>query len=406
MVINKINDCMFFINAMEVSKDELKKYIVDEKNKRIAMGFQFTLDDLVLIRSINEEMFPFNGCYFPLNKDNCYKKTLNPFDYFFQSIKFGYDENYLGRSVLSHESEMIDIYHPVYRDTKHFTINSLSSNISELFMPTITFNDRPIIIIEPMKEKIDNGLLVNLNPIDTFFNLHNTYMEVSKNAVFLISEDKFKDMKDNDEYKKMLGKHNIYLFKGDPSVACDVALLNLGILPQHSIGQRELVEEFYREKGFVKSDTEYLELFRCYIEYLNNEYLSSSYFHLSKDIIESRKKYEHIYPGLLHANTKFSEEETKNTMNYLIKAYADYMRYLSRFGNQEFNDKLYAMISLIEYDVKDKYPFIRLTFFDLQQQYERVLKDFLSKVKYNKFISITQEFNYKQISNINKKRMG
>lgn len=406
MFINKINDNLFFINADIVNTDELKKYIINEKIKRINNGFQFTLDDLVLIRSIKEGMFPVNGCYYPLDKDNCYKATLNPFDYFFQSIKFGYDDNYVGGDVLNHESNLVDIYHPVYRDTKHFTINSLSSNVSGLFMPTITFNDRPIIIIEPIKDKIDNGLIANLNPIDTFFNLHDTCMKVSDEAIFLINEDKYNELKETEEYKEIFNKHKIYLFIGEPSIACDMVLLNLGILPQHSIGQRELIEEHYNVGDKVISDKKYLKLFRNYIEYLNQVYLNSSYIHLPIDIIKSRKKYERMYPGMLHANTKFSDEETKNTMSYIISSYADYMKYLATLGNQEFNDKLDLMINLISDDVKDKYPFIRLTFFELHQQYKRILMNLLEEIKYDKFLNITQEFNDKALSKINKKRIG
>lgn len=406
MVIKKISENLIFINADIVNQDELKKYIIDEKVKRINTGFQFNLGDLVIVRSIKESMFPINGYYFPLDKDNCYKGTLNPFDTFFGFIKYGYDKNYIKGFSYDYDTSFTNIYHPVYRDTKHFTINALSSNINELLMPSITFNDRPIIIIEPMDEKINNGLLVNLNPIDTFFNLHNTCMEVSKRAVFLINEEKYKELIVKEEFKKIFNNHIIFLFNGTPSIACDIALLYLGILPQHSVGQRELIEESYNNGQEIVSDKKYLKLFRNYIEYLNQVYLNSSYIRLPKDIIASRKKYERMYPGMLHANTRFREEEVRNTMSYIIATYRDYMIYLAKLGNHDFKANLNDMINLIEYDVKDKYPTIKLTFFELQQQYERILKEYLSEVGYNKFINVTKEFNDKQLEKINKKRIG
>lgn len=406
MIIEEINENMLFINADIVDQEKLKKYIINEKVKRINNGFQLSLDDLVLIRSIEEEMFPINGYYYPLNEDNCYKGTMNPFDYFFQSIKYGYDSDYVGGDVFNHKEEDTYVYYPVYRDTKHFTVNALSSNVSRMFMPSIIFNDRPIIIIEPMKERIDNGLLVNLNPVDTFFDLHDTCMKVSDNAILLIGEDKYKELIEKDEYKKMLNTHKIYLFRGEPKIACDIVLLHSGILPQHSIGQRELIEEEYRDGDNFISDKKYLSLFRHYIEYLNQEYLNASYIHLPKDIIKSRKKYEHMYPGLLHDNTTFRDEEKNYTMNYIISAYAEYMEYLSMFANAEFKEKKNNMINLIENDVKEKYPYIRFTFMELHDQYGSIMQDFLKDIKYDRFISLTQKFNEKQLSRIDKKRIG
>ncbi len=405
-IVEKLNNNMLFIDAEIVNQEKLKKFIIDEKMKRIHGGFQFSLDDLVLVRSIKEGMFPINGYYYPLNKDNCYIGSMNPFDFFFESIKFGYDTNYVGKHVFNHQEKNIDVYHPAYRDTKHFTINALSSNVSDIFMPSVIFNNRPIIIIEPLREKISNGLLANLNPIDTFFDLHNTRMEVSKNSVLLISEDKYQELIKSSQYKEMFDKFKVYLFRGEPSIACDIALLNLGILPQHSIGQRELIEEHYQDGNTIISDKKYLKLFRDYIEFLNQKYLNTSYIHLPKDIIESRRQYEHMYPGMLHTNTKFRNEEIANTMNYIISTYADYIEFLSKYANEEFKDKRAGMIDLIEYDVKEKYPLIRFTFMELHERYGKVMQDFLRDIQYDPFVHLTHEFNEKQLSKIDKIRIG
>lgn len=405
-IITSVDQNVFLINADLVNYDELKRYIIDEKVKRINNGFQFSLDDLVLVRSIKESLFPANGYYYPLNEENCYKGTLNPFNHFLSAIRYGYDKNYVGDGVFDHEEEKAYVYHPVYRDTKHFTINSLSSNINRLFVQTAIFNNRPIIIIEPLKEKIDNGLLVNLNPIDTFFNLHNTRMEVSSQAIILINEDTYKELIRHEENKEILNTHKIYLFRGEPSISCDIALLSLGILPQHSIGQRELIEEYYHEGSIEISDKKYLKLFRNYIEYLNQTYLKTSYIHLPKDIIESRKNYEHMYPGLLHVNTHFSDEETVNMMNNIISTYADYMEFLSAYANGEFKSNVDNMITLIDADVKQYYPRYRFNFMDLHEQYGNIMKEFLRNMTYKGFIDVTHNFNEKQLSKINKTKIG
>lgn len=188
MIVEKIKDNLFVIRDDLVDQEKLKRYIIDEKIKRVNQDFNFTLSDLVLVRSVREDMFPLYGFYYPLSENTGYKSTLNPFDYLFSSIKFGYDYNYLHKDLSDYKEEDTNLYHSIYRDTKHFTINHLSSNANGFFIPVTTFNNRPFIIIEPMQEHINNRLLVNLNPIDTFFNLHDTSMRVSNNAIFLINE--------------------------------------------------------------------------------------------------------------------------------------------------------------------------------------------------------------------------
>lgn len=180
----------------------------------------------------------------------------------------------------------------------------------------------------------------------------------------------------------------------------------MGILPIHSVGQRELIEESYFDGIKEISDKDYLKLFTDYIEYLNKYYLNSSYYNLPIDIMNSRIKYEHKYPGILHDNTHFRDEEILFTKKYIMKTYDEYMHLLATFGDDVFKANVDNMINLINSDVEEKYPLIRFTFFALHQQYEKMMSIYLEAVGYDKFMQLTNDFNSKQKAKVNKRRIG
>ena len=69
---------------------------------------------------------------------------------------------------------------PIYRDTVHFSINGLVSNL----WYTQGFTNRETVIIEPLENHM-NEKLINLNPVDTMIDVGKSDEPIKDNAIYI-----------------------------------------------------------------------------------------------------------------------------------------------------------------------------------------------------------------------------
>lgn len=304
--IEHIDKNIYLLNHYEKDKEQILEKIVTEKYKSALTTLSFKEEDLVLVRTVGQENFPINLEYYPLDERNCYRYIDNPFKFLLLELKqekdvyaditIGYNKSKLN----IRENELVAYG---YRNTKHFSINGLASNIYGPFLHQLRFDNGIAIIIESLKGKIEDPRLVNLNPVDTFFDLENSSMKIDENAIILIQESQIRDFFNKEELKEKLKTHRIYLYQDNPSLAVDLALMYHGYVPQHSKQQCLLDIEYCDYQGRTISDENYLNQWKEFIEKLNQKYLSTTYINVP-DSINIRRAMRHRsligLPGVLH----------------------------------------------------------------------------------------------------------
>lgn len=406
--ITKINDNIYQLIYNEDDVEKINKYIVLQKYLYCK---NLSLDDLYLVRITKREYIPKKMVYFPLDHRNCYQYIDNPFKYIIGWIGFKiaeYAKIDLGVNIDKLEFNKNKLVTYRYRNTKHFSINGLASNIYHLAGLKHIFDDGDFIVIEPLKTKINDPRLVNLNPIDTFFDLSKKEMEISNEAIIILKESIYRTL-DNDTLNS-IGNRKIFLFEDDANTATDIVLLSLGVLPQHSKQQSRLEIESYNLNNKTIDDKLYLEKFQTLMENLNQTYLHQAYKKIPSYIIERREKYngEMLYiPGILHSETPYFQYEQKKNEQADIKTYQDYMLGMIPLIDNKKIEIIRNIVTAIEKDVIDEnYLPLTQNFSSTYDGYENELLDILLELSYPKFKQYTEDFNQKRLKKINKNRIG
>lgn len=73
-----------------------------------------------------------------------------------------------------------------------------------------------LIIIEPLEEQMNNGKLVNISEVDTYFN---DSIELSDKAIILMSTQKYNELCRNPKYKDIIENMNVRLYEGEEELA-------------------------------------------------------------------------------------------------------------------------------------------------------------------------------------------
>lgn len=397
----------FYVTKYEDKDHAFKNAIIKYKNEHPKI--EFSLDDFVLVRIVDKNNFPYDFTYHPtFIGDNPYEME-NPF--YPTLLMLHYDDEVYKASDIKIPQDEIDSNMPLigfrYRVTKHFSINSLASNVYEFFNQSSIFDTGDFIIIEPLSERINDKRLVNLNPVDTFFDLSKECMPVSKNAIFLIREDSLDEYMKIPFIKERLDGSTLFIYKDNASLATDIVLSYLGYIPQHSFQQLKLKEEYYFLDHNEVSDAEYIKEFQNYIDYLNRRYLNASYFDIPEEIKRKRKKEYESIPGIFHADTKYYlEEDDKRILND-IKIYEEYLRLVFRdipFVNDNIVREVIASVKRDVLDIGSQ-PFKR-TFIKTSRKFSDLFLKTLIEMSYPKYKELTDKFNQQQLKKVDYKRRG
>lgn len=162
----------------------------------------YDLDDCVLVRTT--DIFPFNGIVETPVHGNAYAFTSS--DIIGEAILDVLRKKYSGDELLK-ESKKYEVCFEIFRTTIHFCINGLVT--SHMYG---NFEGRPYAIIEPLKHHIMDKSLCSLNACDTYFN---DDMVLSDEAVLVITEDKFNEIKNDLLYVDTLSKFKIFVYRGN-----------------------------------------------------------------------------------------------------------------------------------------------------------------------------------------------
>lgn len=410
--INKLTDNFYQLSNYANDEIIIERAIIRAKHTLGSKPIAFSLDDLCLVRITSENNYPRNLKFFALDERNSYRLIENPFYAIIGYFKYDIDDLYKKIDIgIPHdkiEYNAYDLASPRYRDTKHFSINSLASNIYKFGGIKHEFDkEKAMIIIEPLKERITDSRLAILNPVDTFFDLHDDPMEISDSAIFMIQEDFFKELAE--EFKEKLTSHQVFLYSTNPALAVDIVLSFLGLIPQRSFQQSELKSKYFFENDIEINDEEYIKSYKQYMEYLNQHILHTSYLQVPEEYAIVRQKYAPEYvglPGVLHSETKYAKSEQERTIKRDIQTYREYITYMFKQTSIDLSF-LEDYLALVEDDVRSigNLPFKR-TFSKSFDKYEPIIRDMLITLTYPKYCQLTQEFNNKTLSKIDINRQG
>ena len=181
----------------------------------------YTVDDCILIRTT--DIFPTDKIVQTPENGNAYSFNIN---YMFIAAI----EKKINKEQSNVNKDDYNIYYDICRTTTHFTINGLVS--SHMYG---NFDDRPYIIMEPLKHHIDEESLVGLRVEDTYFN---NDIALSDEAIILIPSQHFEKIVGDYNYQETLKQFNVVVFDGDEVHAVNYILNQLGynafLTSQHS----------------------------------------------------------------------------------------------------------------------------------------------------------------------------
>ena len=181
----------------------------------------YTVDDCILIRTT--DIFPTDKIVQTPENGNAYSFNIN---YMFIAAI----EKKINKEQSNVNKDDYNIYYDICRTTTHFTINGLVS--SHMYG---NFDDRPYIIMEPLKHHIDEESLVGLRVEDTYFN---NDIALSDEAIILIPSQHFEKIVGDYNYQETLKQFNVVVFDGDEVHAVYYILNQLGynafLTSQHS----------------------------------------------------------------------------------------------------------------------------------------------------------------------------
>ena len=177
-----------------------------------SFNYNYTIDDCCLVRTTLH--FPFNGVIkTPKNAFAVSKGEINGID---EALSYILDD--LPDEEKLAAFKKFSIYVRVYRETSHYTINGLVG--SHLYG---NFEGNPFIIIEPLKHHILDESLGSIRVEDTYFT---DDVNLSNDAVIIIREEVYEQIKDLEEYQSFLANHKVYTFTGENEQLAVANVLN------------------------------------------------------------------------------------------------------------------------------------------------------------------------------------
>lgn len=405
--IKELDTHLFKIRTIDSTDVEiLSKGIITQKRKFVEENTSFSLKNLALVRTMSVENFPRNFMYHTLQSDGKMGNFDNPFSKFLEHIK--YLEEFKNIDVGCERSDIdvskLKLQYPLFRNTKHFSLNGLASNVVVLWKATARFDDKEIIVIEPFEDHLSDNL-VNLNPVDTFYNLEDNPFKICQNAVVIIDTDSYKRLISDDNIRDDLSKVSVFLYDSNnelssrsnvsyQTIVTDIVLSYLGYIPQHSFGQLELEPEYYFDGTKFIDDIDYLKKFQDYIEKLNISLLNQHYYCISKSQIEKRRTKNGTIvdiPGTFHCETDFAFDEKQTNINSILYCLQKYLTLL--IEKYELNSDLAVRIfESYSKNIKEYYGknFVA-EYYDLGIENEVI--GYIEQIGYENLVNATNAFN-------------
>lgn len=402
--IKKVSDGVYALDA--INNDELSEFkhrIIDYKVKLVEDNVELGANDLALVRTM--PVFPNNLTYDNTQTEGITQKMYGPFEVllsYLQTIK-EFANIDVGCDHKEINDEDAKLNYLFYRDTKHFSLNGLASNVCHEWGSTrFSFNNKSIILIEPFTDHIDKTLAV-LNPVDTFYDLSNDSFKIGKNGVIILSFDTYKKLIKDPKKKADLSKLKVFLFSPNNikvlsyesvnTYATDIVLSYLGYIPTNSVDQTKLRIDGYVNPKASKyySDDIFIEKFNDLIDDLSNKLLGLPYRHIPDEMkLKRKKEFQNVF-GVFHDETEYATIEDKMNLISKLDTAKKYFDYLNEHLeiDADLSDELYNKYVKFINDCHGSRFGYRFYPIELEDE----MMAFIQKVGYRKFIEVTKEFN-------------
>jgi len=193
-----------------------------------------------------------------------------------------------------------------FRSTKHFTVNTpLGVTGAYNNVPT----DRDYVIIDDMTAFLASEYGYSVSYRDAYLDVSHESLPISENAVVLINDEKYERIMQDEKRAAELAQRKVIRFKGDETLAIDMVLTEMGVLPSQ-IGF-----------NYANYDNEIKEILDRSIKQLAEEYnmffdmshagdVESQKGHFSNYYDDKNKDYEKAIQEFIEfLRKKFSENE-------------------------------------------------------------------------------------------------
>lgn len=227
-------------DPLTIAKYKNNLRLLAEKIKK--QGYQ---DKFKLIR--NDDNFPYGFNWELSSKTTQYERVINPLSYQIrkmvaekqmppkkQSLEFDLNallntDEELRKRIEELDPEIGAIYGPVhFRSTKHFTINTALSHTGSYNAVT---TDRNFTIIDDLDNFLNSPYRYSMAYQDAYLDMSHESFPISKNAIILMSKEKYNSLKNNPELMEEIKKRKLVIYSGDEGLAVNMLLTSLGIYP-------------------------------------------------------------------------------------------------------------------------------------------------------------------------------
>lgn len=115
-----------------------------------------------------------------------------------------------------------------FRSTKHFTINTPLSATGKYNFVDV---NRDFTIIDGIDNFLKSGYAYSVAYHDAYLDVSHEGLPISNDAIILINEEKYNDLKQNPLFIKQLNERKVVIFRGEQHLAINMILSQMGVLP-------------------------------------------------------------------------------------------------------------------------------------------------------------------------------
>ncbi|MBE6153424.1 MAG: hypothetical protein E7166_04300 [Firmicutes bacterium] len=204
------------VKYIDATNLEIVEDLIGKTNKT------YSINDCVMVRTT--DVFPFDGIVQTPINGNAYE--FNNSIYFneivIKMLQNKYPNYFIDEKVSEEYSKELKEYSVVFetlRRTTHFTINGLVGSTAYG-----NFDNRPYVILEPLKYHIDKSMKA-LRVEDTYFD---SDLSLSDESALVIDENTYNKISNDPNYTDDLSKFKVYVYKGNQQNAVSLALNDMG----------------------------------------------------------------------------------------------------------------------------------------------------------------------------------
>ena len=190
-----------------------------------------------------------------------------------------------------------------FRSTKHFTINTPLGLTSEY---NAVKSNRTFTIIDDISNFLSSGYGYSISEKDAYLDITHEPLEISDNAIVLISLETFDKIKNNKRMMTQLTQRKLIVYKGDLSLAINMILTENGILPirteyEYDDDLKKIIEssikqlcinnnlEYNRPHGFNGHFTSIIDQYDTGTEEVINEFIEYINQMIGENLIQKEK---------------------------------------------------------------------------------------------------------------------